>query len=66
MLVDVTECEIERPQKTERLLFRQEEEAYKRHTMKVQIIADDCVLVEQYEGLPMRSKRGLKHFVRCA
>ena len=28
VLVDVTECEIERPQKTERLLFRQEEEAY--------------------------------------
>ena len=28
MLIDVTECEIERPPKTERLLFRQEEEAY--------------------------------------
>ena len=28
VLVDVTECEIERPKKTERLLFRQEEEAY--------------------------------------
>ena len=28
VLVDVTECEIERPKKTERLLFRQEEAAY--------------------------------------
>ena len=28
VLVDVTECEIERPKKTERLLFRQEEETY--------------------------------------
>lgn len=54
VLIDVTECEIERPKKTKRLLFRQEKEAYTESTDRGRRLHTGCASYFCWEGQSAR------------